>query len=115
MNILIIIAFFVSIIPFLTYAIYSLAILLTKDSSPIELAERPHITVVIPTYNENIVIDNRIQNLSVIDYGTDWIHVIIVDDASSDSTLEIARNAFSRYGISGEIVEKKIALVQIHL
>jgi cellulose synthase/poly-beta-1,6-N-acetylglucosamine synthase-like glycosyltransferase len=107
MNILILFALFFSFVPIFTYSIYSLAILFTKDASPLEPKMWPNITVVVPTYNEEAVIDKRIQNLSEINYGTDKIHVIVVDDKSSDSTLEIARNAFSKYGVSGEIINKK--------
>lgn len=80
--------------------------MLTKDSTPTKIKTCPNISVVIPTYNESKVIDHRIKNLKDISYPKENIHVIVVDDRSSDDTVELANEAFKKYGISGEVIVK---------
>ncbi|WP_250868089.1 glycosyltransferase [Methanococcoides seepicolus] len=68
---------------------------------------QPKTTVVIPTYNEEEVIDHKIKNIKDINYPTENIHAIVVDDKSSDNTVELANQAFKKYGISGEVIVKE--------
>jgi cellulose synthase/poly-beta-1,6-N-acetylglucosamine synthase-like glycosyltransferase len=51
----------------------------------------PVVTVVIPAYNEERNIAQRITNILASDYPRDLLEVIVVSDASSDSTNEIVR------------------------
>ncbi|MDA0524834.1 glycosyltransferase [Methanococcoides alaskense] len=80
---------------------------MVRDSSPKTIKSNPNLTVVIPTYNESEVIDHRIKNLNDINYPTKNIDVIVVDDQSSDGTVELAKEAFEKYGISGEVIVKE--------
>jgi len=50
----------------------------------------PLISVIVPGYNEEVTIAGCIQSLSSLDYPN--YEVIIVDDGSTDKTLEIARS-----------------------
>ena len=93
-------------IPLAVYLIYILAVLLTKEPTPKPLKTSPEITVIIPTYNESEVIDHRIKNLKDINYPTENIHAIVVDDQSTDNTVELAEEAFNKYGISGDVIIK---------
>lgn len=88
------------------YSIYIIATFFLKVNS-VKGKSSPYITVVIPTYNESEVIDHRIRNLTEINYPADRIHVIIVDDRSNDNTVELARTAFQKYGLSGEVIVKE--------
>jgi len=96
----------ITAIPLAVYLIYILAVLLTKEPIPKPLKTSPEITVIIPTYNENEVIEHRIKNLRDINYPTENIRAIVVDDQSTDNTIELAEEAFKRYGISGEVIVK---------
>lgn len=93
-------------IPISVYLIYILAVLLTKEPTPKPLKTSPEITVIIPTYNESEVIDHRIKNLKDINYPTENIHAIVVDDQSTDNTVELVKEAFNKYGISGDVIIK---------
>lgn len=105
---MIILALAISLIPVIIYLIYVLAVLFTDDTVALELDKYPDISVVIPTYNESEVIEHRIKNLvDDVSYPTNNIHVIVVDDGSSDSTVELAKTAFNKYGISGEVILKE--------
>ncbi|APH38530.1 glycosyltransferase [Methanohalophilus halophilus] len=107
MNSLLIAAVLFTLIPLITYLIYILAILKPSNSKIHAPDTQPPITVVIPTYNESEVIEHRIKNLKDIDYPTENIHAIIVDDQSTDNTVELANKAFQKYSISGEVIVKE--------
>ena len=94
------------LIPCTIYAIYYMAVLVVKDIEVHQPDVLHPLSVVIPTYNEAEVIEHRIQNLSQIDYPTELIDVIVVDDRSDDDTVLRAQNAFKKYGLKGKIIEK---------
>jgi cellulose synthase/poly-beta-1,6-N-acetylglucosamine synthase-like glycosyltransferase/peptidoglycan/xylan/chitin deacetylase (PgdA/CDA1 family)/spore germination protein YaaH len=55
---------------------------------------RPAVAVLIPAYNEELVIERTVRAALASDYSN--LRVIVIDDGSSDRTLEVARNAFGR-------------------
>jgi hopene-associated glycosyltransferase HpnB len=52
---------------------------------------RARVVAVIPARNEADVIAESVQSLLAQDF-TGWLHIVVVDDASSDGTGDIARN-----------------------
>lgn len=52
------------------------------------LAELPPVSVIVPAYNEEAVIDRALESVMALDYPT--FEVIVVDDGSSDRTLSAA-------------------------
>lgn len=65
----------------------SLAYNLKGKVEPMELF--PLISLIVPAFNEEVTIKKSIQSLIDLDYPN--YEVIVVDDGSSDKTLEIAR------------------------
>ncbi|MBA5763550.1 glycosyltransferase family 2 protein [Vibrio sp. 404] len=51
---------------------------------------RPSITILVPAYNEQLWIAEKIRNLSCLDYPRDSYKVIIACDGCTDNTVEIA-------------------------
>jgi len=49
----------------------------------------PTISVIIPAYNEEKIIEKKIQNILSLKYPKDKLEVIVVSDASTDRTNEI--------------------------
>jgi cellulose synthase/poly-beta-1,6-N-acetylglucosamine synthase-like glycosyltransferase len=49
----------------------------------------PTVTIVIPTYNEEAVIGEKIENTLQLDYPRDRLQILVCDDASEDRTVEI--------------------------
>lgn len=103
----IIFAIITGLVPLVIYSIYSIAVLTAKDYEIRQPDVLPPITVVIPAYNEAEVIEHRIQNLSQIDYPSELIDVIVVDDRSDDDTVFMAQNAFEVYSIKGQVIKKE--------
>jgi cellulose synthase/poly-beta-1,6-N-acetylglucosamine synthase-like glycosyltransferase len=60
------------------------------DDAPFHQPGLPSITIVVPAYNEEQFIADKIRNLSILDYPEDRFEVIIASDGSTDATYEIA-------------------------
>ena len=75
-----------------THALYPLAAALlarlrSKEvrTAPIE----PSVTVIVAAYNEEAVIERRLENLLALDYPADRVEIVVASDASSDRTNEL--------------------------
>jgi cellulose synthase/poly-beta-1,6-N-acetylglucosamine synthase-like glycosyltransferase/peptidoglycan/xylan/chitin deacetylase (PgdA/CDA1 family) len=63
---------------------------------------KPAVAVLIPAYNEEKVIERTVRAVLASDYP--GLHVIVIDDGSSDNTLEVARRAFADEEVSGRVL-----------
>ena len=54
-------------------------------------SDKPGVSIIVPAYNEEVVIAKTIRSLKKIDYPV--FEVIVVDDGSSDKTCEKAEEA----------------------
>lgn len=57
--------------------------------------DRPLMVVLVPAHNEELVLDSTLAALSTLDYAGEH-RVLVVDDASTDRTAEIARTWVER-------------------
>jgi hyaluronan synthase len=55
------------------------------------LAEDPNIAIVMPAFNEEEAIATSIRSLLAVDYPAEKLEVVVVNDGSSDATLEEIR------------------------
>jgi peptidoglycan-N-acetylglucosamine deacetylase len=62
---------------------------------------RPAVAVLIPAYNEAKVIERTVR--SVLDSNYQDLRVIVIDDGSTDTTLEVARAAFQNEIAAGRV------------
>jgi cellulose synthase/poly-beta-1,6-N-acetylglucosamine synthase-like glycosyltransferase/peptidoglycan/xylan/chitin deacetylase (PgdA/CDA1 family) len=63
---------------------------------------RPAVAVLIPAYNEEKVVERTVRAALDSDYAN--LRVIVIDDGSQDTTLEVTRNAFQKEIASGCVV-----------
>lgn len=56
---------------------------------------RPFVTVVVPAYNESVVLQNTVRSLTASTYRR--IEIVIVDDGSTDDTLDVAHRIAADY------------------
>ncbi len=61
-----------------------------------EPAEWPMVSITVPVYNEEAQVRELIASLLAIDYPRDRLQILLVSDASSDGTDEIAREYADR-------------------
>lgn len=59
-------------------------------------AEWPFISILVPAFNEGDCIENAMQSLIELDYPS--YEVLLIDDGSSDNTLELARRYEGDHG-----------------
>jgi cellulose synthase/poly-beta-1,6-N-acetylglucosamine synthase-like glycosyltransferase len=53
----------------------------------------PSVSVIVAAYNEEAVIERRIENLRQLDYPADRLEIVVTSDASSDATEALAEAA----------------------
>ena len=84
--------FFLLIAGFFTFYLLSLTIVAIVKPAKIGFHSRRqrHFAVIVPAYNEEIVILKTIKNLFHIDYPTELFDVIVIADNCTDRTAEIA-------------------------
>lgn len=68
-------------------------------SQEIENGHLPKISIILPTWNEEKVIAAKLDDVDGQDYPDDLLEVIIIDSASSDSTISIVRKWLSERGL----------------
>src|SRR5207342_2376703 len=53
----------------------------------------PRVSLIIPAYDEEEVIERKIANSRELDYPADRLEIVVASDGSSDRTAELARDA----------------------
>lgn len=102
---------------FVAYFVYAFSISLysyflakpTKVDSTIDYSEHS-ITVIIPCYNESVVIVNSIKNYLAQDYPN--FKIIVVDDGSRDGTGKLVRDYFQLEGPGSISSRDNLTLIQ---
>jgi len=92
MNIEIVVLIFLSITiiwQFFGYPIFTAFIALRGKPRIKDYTYKPFVSILVPTFNEEKVIENRIKNINLLDYPKDKFEVLIVDSGSTDKTIEI--------------------------
>lgn len=56
----------------------------------------PHVSLIIPAHNEEVVIRAKIENSFTIDYPRDRLQILVASDGSTDRTVSICREFESR-------------------
>lgn len=59
----------------------------------------PGVTLIISAYNEEEVLERKLENAVALDYPKDRLEIVVVSDGSTDRTVEIAR-AFADRGVT---------------
>ncbi|GAB2624808.1 glycosyltransferase [Pseudactinotalea suaedae] len=60
-------------------------------------AYQPRVAVIIPAWNEGAVLEHSIDRMMALDYPSERLRLVVVDDASTDDTPLIAQEAARRY------------------
>ena len=92
----------------LPYVIYLLlAKVWDPQGSPADKqAAEPSVSIVLPTYNEERIVENKLESICSLSYPMENVEVVIVD-SSDDDTREIIRDFFAeREGPSLTLIEE---------
>src|SRR4051794_25948371 len=63
------------------------------ETSPEPEGDLPSVTLIIPAYDEEEVIERKVANARALDYPPDHLEIVVASDGSSDRTAELARGA----------------------
>ncbi len=91
----------------------ALALFVRKAEISLKEAIPPIVTVVVPAYNEEGVIESRIDNLLELDYPREKLEIIVGSDGSTDGTVAKARQFVGR-GIKVLAFEKNRGRADVH-
>jgi cellulose synthase/poly-beta-1,6-N-acetylglucosamine synthase-like glycosyltransferase len=59
-------------------------------------SREPAVSVIVAAYNEEAVIERRLENLLALDYPADRLEIVVASDASTDRTNELVRAVGAR-------------------
>jgi len=65
---------------------------LAKRDAKVMLRDFPKAAIVVPCYNEEKGISSTLTSLLALDYPKDKFEILVINDGSTDKTLEIARS-----------------------
>lgn len=67
----------------------------------------PSITLIIPMYNEEKIIKEKIENASQLDYPKDKLKIIVLDDHSTDNSKTISSAAIKQPSLNARVIESQ--------
>jgi len=71
-----------------------------NPNPPLHFAELPMVTIQLPIFNEQFVIDRLIEAICAMDYPSDKLEIQVLDD-STDETQAVASGIVDRYAALG--------------
>lgn len=99
---------FLTVLLFRYFAILIMAYLyITKYTFEIQDGFYPFVSIIVPVYNEGVVVAESIRSLLFLDYSN--YEIIVVNDGSTDNTKEIAKTMVGyQKGLYGDV---KVSLI----
>jgi len=78
-----------------------------KKERPVEIGHLPDITMIIPMYNEEKIIKEKIENTSQLDYPADKLNIILLDDHSTDNSKNISLKTIKEKSLNAQVIESR--------
>ena len=82
---------------FFYFAFFIISIFSKKSINKTDIS--PKISIIVPTYNEENSIRQKVENLMSLNYPQEKVDIIIIDSGSTDSTLKILSYLSKKYEI----------------
>ncbi len=70
----------------------------------LSISRYPSVTIAVPCWNESSTIGGTIESLMALDYPKDKLHIVVVDNNSTDNTQEIAQTFKQKYPQNIEVL-----------
>ncbi len=76
---------------------------------------KPRVSIIVPTYNEALLIESKLDDIARQDYSKDLVEIIVVDSSSTDGTLEAVKKWItSRRGVEVKLIEESVRRGKAH-
>ncbi len=95
MNLFVTIILWISYVVALYFSIFLLLVyvdnkkIFKREKSSITLSEYPVVSIFVPAFNEEKTIGKTLQSLEELDYPTEKLEIIVINDGSKDKTPEV--------------------------
>jgi cellulose synthase/poly-beta-1,6-N-acetylglucosamine synthase-like glycosyltransferase len=76
-------------------------------SRTLQSSDLPKISILIPAYNEEKVLEAKLRDVAAMQYPHDKREVLLIDDSSTDSTCAIAERMFRELALLGKIIKNR--------
>ncbi len=96
---------FLLIWQFVGYPLLMAFIALKSKPKEKDYSFQPFVSIIVPAYNEETVIGERIKNLVELDYPKDKYEIIIVESGSTDNTYKIVKEMIKHHKDSKPILK----------
>jgi len=83
---------------FVGYPLLMLRFALSRRGVEKNYSFQPFFSILVPTFNEEAVIEERIQNLRALRYPKDKYEILVIDSGSSDTTKSIVQRVCAESG-----------------
>ncbi len=92
-----------------TFFLYplTLSFVMGRTTDPNPLKKTPTTALIIAAYNEEEVIEDKIQNSLELEYPTDKLNIVVFSDASDDATDEIVKR-YEDHGVTLIRIEGRV-------
>jgi cellulose synthase/poly-beta-1,6-N-acetylglucosamine synthase-like glycosyltransferase len=74
-------------------------------SRSLQGSELPKISILIPAYNEEKVVEAKLRDVAAMQYPRDKLEVLLIDDSSTDGTCAIAERVLRELALPGKIIK----------
>lgn len=68
--------------------------------------ELPRVSLIVPVFNENKVLEKKIENLQQLSYPQDKLEIIFVDGGSTDGSIQTIKDAVVRVDLDIKLIEQ---------
>jgi cellulose synthase/poly-beta-1,6-N-acetylglucosamine synthase-like glycosyltransferase len=76
---------------------------------------RPRVSIIVPTYNEANLVKQKLDNIASQDYPKDLLEIIVIDSASTDGTLEVAKEWIASHrDVGAKLIEENVRRGKAH-
>ena len=63
------------------------------------------VSFIVSTFNEAKVIGRKLENIAELDYPLDKLEVLVIDDASTDGSADIAEKKIREFNLNGRVIK----------
>jgi cellulose synthase/poly-beta-1,6-N-acetylglucosamine synthase-like glycosyltransferase len=70
------------------------------------MTEPPRVSLIVPVFNENKILEKKIQNLQQLSYPKDKLEIVFVDGGSTDGSIQTIKDAVGRVNLDIKLIEQ---------
>jgi len=81
-----------------------LAAVETAFMTELPVERLPNVSILVPAHNEEEAVSRKLQNIAAMNYPSEKMEVILIDDCSDDKTAEVASQVLNELSLNGKII-----------